>query len=154
MWEMHTRADTSGVDQVGPIEYLIVEFPSGNIPAEAFHQLLDLARDDRIRILDVEFVARDASGAGSLVNPDDVLARAGNELSTLAGASSGLLDDADVTRVGELISPGSLAAVVMYESSWVTAMAAQWGRDDAKLISMGEVAIADLDAALTATTKA
>lgn len=153
MSEPHTGADAGGGDQAGPIEYLIIEFPTRRIPADAFHQLLDLAREDRIRILDVEFVARNAAGTASLIEPDDVLSRAGKEMSTLAGASSGLLDGEDVARVGELISPGSLAAIVMYESIWVTAMAVQWGRDEARLVSMGQISMADLDAVLTPTTR-
>lgn len=149
MWEPSNRADA---DPAGPIEYLIAEFASGRVSADAFQQLLDLAHDDRIRILDVEFVARDAAGAARLVDPAEALSRVGNEVSMLAGASSGLLDDEDVARVGELIGPGSLAAIVMYESSWVTAMAVQWGRDGAKLISMGQIAMADLDALLTSAS--
>jgi hypothetical protein len=151
MWESPTRADAVRLDEAGPIEYLIVEFPSRRIPADAFRQLLGLAYDDRIRILDLEFVARDVGGTCSLIDPDDVVSRAGNELSTLAGASSGLLDREDVTRVGELISPGSLAAIIVYESSWVTAMAVQLHRDQAVLISMGQIGMAELDAVLTAT---
>jgi Family of unknown function (DUF6325) len=149
MWEPPTRVDAVGLDQAGPIEYLIVEFPSGRIAADAFHQLLELAHDDRVRILDLEFVARDALGTASLMDPDEVVSRAGNELSTLAGVSSGLLDDDDVTRVGELISPGNLAAVVMYESTWVTAMAVQLRRDQANLISMGQLSMVELDHVLT-----
>jgi hypothetical protein len=54
-----------------------------------------------------------------------------------------------VTRVGELISPGNLAAVVMYESTWVTAMAVQLRRDQANLISMGQLSMVELDHVLT-----
>ncbi|MEV6495454.1 hypothetical protein AB0M20_43575, partial [Actinoplanes sp. NPDC051633] len=76
----------------------------------------------------------------------------GNELPMLAGASSGLLDDEDVTRVGELIGPGAVAAILVYESTWVTSMAVHSGRDEAKLISMGQITMADLDAVLTPAT--
>lgn len=151
MWEPPTRVDAIGLDQAGPIEYLVVEFPSGRIPADAFHQLLGMARDDRVRILDLEFVARDASGTSALMDPDEIVSRVGNELSILAGVSSGLLDGEDVARVGELISPGGLAAIIVYESSWVMAMAAQLYRDEARLISMGQIPVAELDAVLTAT---
>lgn len=149
MWEPPTRADVTGLDQAGPIDYLIVEFPAGRIAADAFHQLLGLAHDDRVRILDLEFVARDRSGTATLLDADEVVSRVGDELSALAGASSGLLDRDDVIRVGELISPGNLAAIVLYESSWVTSMAVQLRRTDARLISMGQVPMSELDAALS-----
>jgi hypothetical protein len=149
MWQPPSRADVQILDHAGPIEYLIVEFSAGRVSPDAFDQLLELAQDDRIRILDIEFVTRHAAGGpAALVDPAEVLSRAGHDESSLAGASSGLLDDEDVRRVGELISPGSLAAIVVYESSWVSAMAVQWSQVEAKLISMGQITMADLDTAL------
>jgi hypothetical protein len=139
---------TSRLDQVGPVRYLIVEFRSGSVPPDAFHELLGLAQDDRVRILDLEFVVRDAAAGVALADPDSVLSGAGEELSSLAGVSSGLLDAEDVTRIGELIAEGSIAAVVMYEDVWLTAMAARLEAGDATLISLGEVPFAELDALL------
>jgi hypothetical protein len=92
MWEPLSRADAIGADAAGPIEYLIVEFPSGRIPTDAFHELLLLTHEDRIRILDLEFVARDASGTATLIDSDEVVSEAGDELATLTGVSSSLLD--------------------------------------------------------------
>jgi hypothetical protein len=152
MWQPPTRAEVrnQNLDEAGPIEYLIVEFLSGRVSADAFHQLLELAHDDRIRILDIEFVVRPvAGGPAALADPAEVLSQAGHDESSLAGASSGLLDDEDVRRVGGLISPGSLAAIVVYESSWVSAMAVQWSQTEAKLISMGQITMAELDTVLT-----
>jgi hypothetical protein len=145
MWESTARAD----DPAGPVEYLIVEFPAGRIPADAFHQLLGLARDDRVRLLDLEFVAVDATGAVALMDADDVVSRVGDELAAFAGASSGLLDGDDVQRVGELIGRGNVAAVVVYESTWVTSMAVQLSRSNAAVIAMGQIPMDDLDALLT-----
>jgi hypothetical protein len=151
MWEPRTEVDTAGLDQVGPVEYLIVEFTSGRVPADAFHELLGLAEDDRVRILDLEFVFRDLSGRASFADPDRILTDVGQELATLAGASSGLLDDDDAARIGELIRPGSLAGIVLYENVWLTAMADQLRRHEAQLISIGQIPVTDLDAALNET---
>ena len=40
----------------------------------------------------------------------------GVDLSAWAGASSGLLDDSDVTEISTAMAPGSVAVVVIYEN--------------------------------------
>ncbi len=55
-------------DGLGPVEYLIVEFGSGRVPGAAFHELVDLVEGDHVWVLDLEFVARDAAGAVSLLD--------------------------------------------------------------------------------------
>lgn len=126
-------------DELGPVEYLIVEFPSGRIPGSAFHQLLSLVEQDLVRVLDLEFVTHDANGAVSLADAERVLTEGGGELPAFVGVTSRLLDAEDVERVGALIAPGSLAGVLVYENVWVAAMAAQARAAGAEVISMGQV---------------
>jgi uncharacterized protein DUF6325 len=143
-----TDVQAAAFDQLGPVEYLIVEFGSGQVPGTAFHELLDLVEGDHVRVLDLEFVARDAAGAVSLLDPDATVTAVGEELAMFAGASSGLLDADDVMVVGELIKPGGLAAILIYESVWVAALAAQMSRDEARVISMGQIPATELDGVL------
>jgi hypothetical protein len=135
-------------DGLGPVEYLIVEFGSRQVPDAAFHELLDLVEGDHVRVLDLEFVGRDAAGAVSLLDPDATVTAAGDELAMFAGASSGLLDTDDVMVVGELIKPGSVAGVLIYENVWVSALAAQLPRDQARVISMGRIPVTELTGVL------
>ena len=148
MLSSHADVEDAGLDQVGPIDYLVVEFTSGHVPGDAFHHLLHLVEQDAVRVLDLEFVTRNASGAVSLADPDQVVTTAGHELGTFAGVSSGLLDGDDITRIGELIEPDSLAAIVVYENVWVAAMAGQLSRDHARIVSIGQIPLTDLDAVL------
>jgi hypothetical protein len=151
--EMGSPAEVIGEpehDELGPVECLIVEFPSRRVPGTAFHQLLDLVERDLVRVLDLEFVHRDPNGAVSLVDADTVLTEGGGELPAFVGATSGLLDADDVARVGEMIAPGSLAGVLIYESVWVAAMAAQARATGCRVISMGPVEVEDLVDALGA----
>ncbi|WP_250038426.1 DUF6325 family protein [Paractinoplanes maris] len=131
-------------DELGPVEYLIVEFGSGQVTGAAFHELLDLVAGDHVRVLDLEFVGRDAAGAVTLLDPDAIVTAAGDELAQFAGASSGLLDTDDAMVVGDLIKPGSIAAILIYESVWVAALAAQLPRDQARVISMGQIPAREL----------
>lgn len=137
-------------DEAGPVEYLVVEFPSGSVTTEGFGVLLDLVERDVIRILDLEFVAKDDSGVVRPVDLPDVVSAATGDFSPFLGSSSGLLDAEDVRLVGGLIEPGSLAGVLVYESVWAASMASALRRQEARVISMGQVPLTDLVAVLGA----
>lgn len=80
-------------DELGPVDYLAVEFPGGRITAPGFGQLMSLVRQGTIRILDAEFVVKDAAGSTRRADVSDLGGAGGADLSAWAGASSGLLDE-------------------------------------------------------------
>lgn len=140
-------------DELGPVDFIAVEFPRGHIAAPGFEQLLSLAREGTIRILDVEFVVKDAAGhtrraeVSELGNPDGI------DLSAWAGASSGLLDQADLDVIDAAIAPGATAAVVVYENRWILRLADAWRREGARLIADGGIPADELVSALDATER-
>ena len=131
----------------------MVEFPGGRISASGFEQLLSLARQGTIRILDAEFIVKDAAGNARTAEAAELGGSAGTSLSAWAGASSGLLDDADVGSISEAIQPGAAAAVIVYENRWILGVADAWRRDGARLIADGGIPADDLVAALDATER-
>lgn len=107
-------------DVLGPVDHLIVEFPEGVVTAQAFAGLLDLVQRGLIYVLDLEFVERPVHGEPGLI---DVAALSGDPgPSVLAGASSGLLDQDDLRAVAESLTPGTVAAVVIFENVWIVSM--------------------------------
>jgi hypothetical protein len=136
-------------DQAGPIDYLLITFPSGHADAGAFATLRVLARQDLIRVLDLEFVARDRDGTVTLVEPSAAIAAADGDLSDFLGATSGLLDDGDVRDVGDLLAPGGLMAVVIYENEWLVTMTEDLRRANASIMATGSIPLNQLDAALS-----
>jgi hypothetical protein len=138
-------------DELGPIDFLAIEFPDAHISAPGFEQLLSLADQGVIDILDLEFVGKDQAGnaskvdIGELANPDGV------DLSAWAGASSGLLDRTDVDEIAAEIQPGSVAAVIVYENRWVLSLVNTWRRSGARFIADGGISASDVVAALDAT---
>jgi Family of unknown function (DUF6325) len=140
-------------DELGPVDYLAVEFPDGRIRMSGFEQLLSLARQGTIRILDAEFIIKDAAGNARKADAGELGGSAGASLSAWAGASSGLLDDADVSHVSAEIQPGAAAAVIVYENRWVLGLADTWRREGARLIEDGGIPADDLVAALDATER-
>ena len=140
-------------DELGPVDYLAIEFPGGRVTAPGFEQLLSLARQGTIRVLDVEFVVKDSAGNTRRAEASELGGSDGVDLSAWAGASSGLLDDADVGQIAASIGPGAAAAVVVYENRWVLGLADAWRRDGARLIADGGISADDLVAALDATER-
>jgi len=90
-------------DELGPIDFLAIEFPGGNISAPGFEQLLSLADGGVIDILDLEFIAKDSAGNTGKVDVGELANPGGVDLSAWEGASSGLLDRADVDEIAAAI---------------------------------------------------
>jgi Family of unknown function (DUF6325) len=138
-------------DDLGPIDFLAVEFPGEHITAPGFEQLLSLADQGVIDILDLEFIAKDSAGGASKVDVDELSNPDAVDLSAWKGASSGLLDRTDVDEIAAAIQPGSVAAVIVYENRWVLSLVNTWRRDGARFIADGGVSASDVVAALDAT---
>jgi hypothetical protein len=143
-----STVETATADQAGPIDYLILAFPSGHADAGAFATLRVLAQQDLIRVLDLEFVARADDGTVALVDPAAAIAAADGDLSDFLGATSGLLDDDDVRHLGDIQPPGSLMAIVIYENEWLVALAQDLNRADATILGTGSIPLHEIDAAL------
>jgi Family of unknown function (DUF6325) len=139
------------IDELGPIDFLAIEFPSTRITASGFKQLLSLVDQGVIRILDLEFIAKDSAGAARTVDVGDLANADAVDLSAWVGASSGLLDDTDVQEIAATIQPGSAAAVIVYENRWVFRLVDAWRHEGARLIADGGIAASDVVAALDAT---
>jgi hypothetical protein len=141
-------------DDLAPIDFLAIEFPGAHISAPGFEQLLSLADQGVISILDLEFITKNAAGNASKVDIDELPNPDGVDLSAWAGASSGLLDRADIHEIATAIKPGSVAAVIVYENRWVLSLVNTWRRDGARFIADGGISASDIVTALDATETA
>jgi hypothetical protein len=148
---MSVPPQPDSADELGPIDFLAIEFPGQHISASGFEQLLSLADQGVIGILDLEFIAKDALGNASKVDVDKLANPDGVDLSAWSGASSGLLDRADVDEIAAAIAPGGVAAVIVYENRWVLSLVNTWRRDGARFIADGGISASEVVAALDAT---
>jgi hypothetical protein len=55
-------------DELGPVDFLAIEFPGGRLTAAGFEQLLSLADQGVVDILDMEFITKDANGKSKKVD--------------------------------------------------------------------------------------
>jgi hypothetical protein len=148
---MSAPTEPAPADELGPIDFIAIEFPGGRISAPGFEQLLSLANQGVIDILDLEFIAKDHAGNAGKADAGELGHTDGVDLSAWTGASSGLLDRADVEEVSAAMQPGSVAAVIVYENRWVLGLVNAWRHDGARLIADGGISADDVVAALDAT---
>ncbi len=150
MGQAQPGAGPEGTDRLGPVDVLVVEFPRGVVSGEGFGTLLDLTERGVVRVLDLEFVRRDAKGGLEVVEIAEAVAGADEDLGYLVGASSGLLDEDDIAFVGDLIAPGSLAGVLLYEHSWIIPMADALEAGGARIVTAAHLDPLDVVGALGA----
>jgi hypothetical protein len=135
-------------DDMGPIDYLIIEFPHGDMGGEGFRLLLDLVERGLIRIIDLSFVRKEADGSVVAVTIADLDGDGSLDLAVFEGASSGLLSDDDIDEAGGALKPGSSAGILVYENLWAAPLASALRRSGAQMIASGRIPLEDLVGAL------
>jgi hypothetical protein len=142
---------TDEADTMGPISYLIVEFPENKLTGEGFPILVDLVDRGVIRIIDLLFVACDKDGSIHAIDLRD-LDNSGNvDLTVFEGASSGILDDSDMADAASVIQPGSAAGILIFENRWATSFVDALRRGGGQLVAAGYIPQDQIAASLDAT---
>ncbi|HEX6153786.1 MAG TPA: DUF6325 family protein [Solirubrobacterales bacterium] len=133
--------------EMGPIDYILVEWPGRQPNGEVAPHLLDLVDRGLIRILDIAFVAKDEDGAVTGLELAD-LGDGAAELEVFEGASSGLLGDDDLTEAAAALEPGTSAALLVYENTWAAPFATAVRRSGGQLVASGRIPVNAVLAAL------
>ena len=136
---------------LGPISYLIVEFPGNKMTGEGFSTLVDLVDGGVIRILDLVFVTRDADGSmRSLSWPTSTMtARSISPSSRVC--RPGCSTRATSTTPPSAIKPGSSAGILIFENRWATEFVQALRKGGAQLVAAGYIPQDALVASLDAT---
>ena len=132
-------AEQTDTALAGPIEFLVVEFPSGHRTGENLPLLVDLVDRGIIRLLDLIFLRRDTDGSVSVIELADLDGDGDLDLAVFDGASSGVVGADDVAEAGSVLEPGSSAAVVVYENLWAVPLATALHRSGARLVAGGMI---------------
>jgi hypothetical protein len=126
-------------DALGPIDYLVVEFPAGEstFNGEAIAELAALVSAGTIRLLDLVIVYKDDDGEIDVVEADDIEDL--GVLGTLETALAEVLADQDLVDIAETMEPGSVAGVLVWENTWAAPFAVAVRRNGGQLISSGRI---------------
>ncbi|MEU2156371.1 DUF6325 family protein [Streptomyces sp. NPDC019396] len=136
------------VEEMGPVDYLVVEFPGNRMTGEGLPLLIDLADRQIIRILDLLFVSKGADGSLTVLELSDIDGDV--DLTVFEGVSSGLLGEDDLGEAGAAIEPGNSAAILVYENTWAAPLARAMRRSGAQLVAGGRIPVQALLASLDA----
>jgi Family of unknown function (DUF6325) len=142
----------SELDVLGPVDYLVVEFPAAkaNFSGEMATQLGSLVDRELIRVLDLLLLRKDLDGSVEVAELNELAAVDVGELLALEADLAMLLAEEDVEAIGGALEPGSVAAVLVYENSWAGPFASAVRRSGGQLVASGRIPTQALLAAVEA----
>ena len=138
------------LDELGPVDYLVVEFPAGasNFTGEMAAELLALVNSGTIRVIDVLILTKDADGTVEATELSDI-AELG-ELQAIEAGLGELLAADDVDHLAAAMDPGSTAGVLIWENLWAAPFASAARRSGGQLIANGRIPIQAIIASIEA----
>jgi hypothetical protein len=138
------------LDELGPVDYLIVEFPAGhqNFTGEGATELVRLHDAGIIRLMDILILAKDADGSVEAMELSDLPDL--GELQRIEAQLAQTLAEDDVANLAAAMDPGSVAGVLVYENLWAAPFGSAMRRAGGQLIANGRIPIQALIAAVEA----
>src|SRR5436305_11986267 len=151
-----TMANES-LDELGPVDYIVVEFPAGasNFTGEMAKELLALVDAGTIRVIDALILTKAEDGTIDATELSDVAGL--GELQALETELAELLAADDVAHLAAAMDPGTTAGVLIWENLWAAPFASAARRSGGQLIADGRIPIqaiiASIEADEAATTE-
>jgi hypothetical protein len=141
---------TDTIDQLGPVDYLVVEFPANasNFSGEMLQELVSLVERGIIRVIDMLILTKDADGGIDVIelaDLDDL-----GELRTIEAELAEMLAEDDVNDLAAAMEPGSTAGVLIWENVWAAPFASAARRSGGQLVADGRIPIQAIIAAIQA----
>ena len=140
----------TSLDELGPVDYIVVEFPAGasNFTGEMAKELLALIESGTIRVIDILILTKNEDGsvdAAELADVEDL-----GPLQALEAELAELLAADDVVNLAAAMDPGSTAGVLIYENTWAAPFASAARRSGGQLIANGRIPIQAIIASIEA----
>ena len=131
--------------EVGPIDYLVVEWPAGKQPdGEGLKHLIDLTDRGIVRVIDLAFIKKEEDGTVSGMAITDLDADGSLDLVEFEGASSGVIGEDEYEDAGDVLEPGASAAILVYENTWAAPFATALRKNGAQLVANGRIPVNDI----------
>jgi Family of unknown function (DUF6325) len=149
--EVSVMSDTD-VDDLGPVDYLVVEFPAdrADFSGEMAAELSALVERGLVRVLDLLILKKELDGTVEGFESHDFGDTNLAELLELETEMAMLLAAEDVEAIGASLEPGTVAAVLIWENVWAAPFGASVRRSGGQLVASGRIPIQALAAAVEA----
>ncbi|MEU4290233.1 DUF6325 family protein [Kribbella sp. NPDC026596] len=141
---------TVNIDELGPVDWVVVEFPGTKLTGEIAPILTDYVDRGLIRILDLLFLMKDADGSLEAYEAADLEDTEIGELRRFETEIAMLLSEQDVADLAETIEPGSSAAVLVWENLWAAPFGTAVRHAGGHLAASGRIPIQAVIAAIEA----
>jgi len=142
--------EVDSVDELGPVDWIVVEFPGSTFNGEIAPALRDLVDREVVRVLDLLVLKKDSDGTLEAFELSDLDTSEIGELRGYESQLAMLLSEDDVTAVAAAIEPGSSAAVLVWENTWAAPFASAVRHSGGQLVASGRIPIQALLAAVEA----
>jgi hypothetical protein len=139
---------TASIDQLGPVDYLVVEFPGSNFNGEIMPELVDLVERGVVRVLDLVVIKKDEDSTFEAFEFADIEDGVLGELRELEREFADLLSEDDIAAVVDAMEPGSTAGLLIYENLWAAPLASAVRRSGGQLVASGRIPVQALLAVL------
>jgi hypothetical protein len=150
--EKGVEVTSINVDELGPVDYLVVRFPEAkaSFSGEMASELKALMENRTIRVLDLVILMKADDGSIEAAELRDVDDSEIGELRALERELAMLLAEEDVEQIGEMLEPASAAAVLVFENTWAAPFASAIRRSGGELVGGGRIPNQALIAAVEA----
>jgi hypothetical protein len=141
---------TNEVDELGPVDWIVVEFPGSKFNGEIAPALVDLVERGIIRVLDLVLLRKDADGSIEGFELSDLDDSEIGQLRSYEAELALLLTEDDVESIAQAVDPGTSAAVLVFENTWAAPFASAVRRSGGLLVASGRIPVQALLAAIEA----
>lgn len=132
---------TEPIDTLGPVDYLVIEFPGSRFNGEIGAELLDLVNRQVIRVLDLVVIRKDADGSFEAFEFDDIDDSELGSIRSLESELAQLVSEGDVASVAQTLEPGSSAGLLVYENLWAAPFGSAVRRAGGQLVANGRIPV-------------
>ena len=144
------------MDELGPIDYLVVEFPAGkaDFSGAMAEKLKQLVEARTVRVLDLLIITKDEGGEVDAFELHEFEDGGAGALRELGAEFAELLSEKDVGHIAAALEPGTVAAALVWENTWAAPFASSIRKSGGQLVASGRIPMQAILAAAEAREEA
>lgn len=150
MTDASSAAEAEEVDALGPVDWIVVEFPGARFDGTILPILVDLEERGIIRVLDLVVLKKDADGTLEMFELSDLDKSEIGGLRDDERQLATLLSEDDVLNVANAVEPGSAAGLLVWENTWAAPFGSAVRKAGGQLVASGRIPVQALLAAIEA----
>jgi hypothetical protein len=151
MTDQMTAHVAEPLDELGPVDWIVVEFPGSRFKGEIAPALADLVDRGIVRVLDLLLIRKGDDGSLDFFELSDLDESEIGSLRAYETVLADLLSLEDVESVAAAVDPGSTAALLVWENTWAAPFGSAVRRAGGQLVASGRIPVQAMLAAIEAT---